>query len=86
MGVDIAAGSDSNGANGGRGGDGDPFEREEDLDAAEATAALSASNGYGGGEAGPRIGDNHQAVIPDLASVAKDGALVVYKRERGYGG
>lgn len=79
MDVGSAAGSGSNSTNGG----GDPFGREEEMDAAEAAAALAASNGYGGVEAGPKIGDDHQAVIPDLASVARDGALVVQKGRKG---
>lgn len=75
MDVDNAAGPGSDGNNGGGG---NPFEGEEDLDAVGDAEALAASNGYGGGEAGPKIGENHQAMIPDLVCVsAKDGGFVV---------
>lgn len=58
---DAAAGSRSDGG-------GPPFDRQEDFEASEA------SLGYGGGAA-PRIGENHQAAIPDLLSAAERGEL-----------
>lgn len=47
---------------------GPPFDRQEDFEASEA------SLGYGGG-AGPKIGESHQAAIPDLLSAAERGEL-----------
>eukprot|EP00903_Cladosiphon_okamuranus_P007699 g7461.t1 len=54
---DVAAGSRSDGG-------GLPFDRQEDFEASEAAL------GYGGG-AGPKIGESHQAAIPDLMSAVE---------------
>lgn len=56
---DAAAGSRSDGG-------GPPFDRQEDFETSEA------SLGYGGG-AGAKIGEIHQAAIPDLLSAAEKG-------------
>eukprot|EP00752_Nemacystus_decipiens_P012045 g10679.t1 len=56
---DAAAGSRLDGG-------GPPFDRQDEFDPSEA------SLGYGGG-AGPKIGESHQATIPDLLSAAEKG-------------
>lgn len=63
---DAAAGSRSDGG-------GPPFDRQEDFYTSEA------SLGYGGG-AGPKIGDSHQAAIPNLLSAAEKGELGLCRR------
>lgn len=43
------------------------------VSGSSGVAASAGLEGVGGTEAGPRVGENHQAVIPTLSSLAGDG-------------